>query len=144
LDRDSGRIFNGMASALATQLQKRRHTSRLRSCGLSGFFAVMACAGRRKLSWMMGFLSVVYVLLLPRIYCWSSSLRLSCSCKENSRMGSEIHMSAVRRNGKRDKSQELNCSNFAVPRRSSHLLAITCEGEAVIGVQVDHPTNQMR
>jgi hypothetical protein len=37
----------------------------LRSCGLSGFFVVMAFAGRRKLSWMMGFLSVVYVLLLP-------------------------------------------------------------------------------
>jgi hypothetical protein len=56
----------------------------------------------------------------------------------------EIHRSAVRRNDKRDKSQELDCCNVGRPRRSSQLLTIRCEGEAVIGVQVDIVTNQMR
>jgi len=42
-------------------------------------------------------------IVASRIYCWSSSLQLSCSCKEISRMGSEIHMSAVRCKNKRDK-----------------------------------------
>jgi hypothetical protein len=32
---------------------------------LVGFFVVMSLAGRGKLSWMMGFLCVAYILLLP-------------------------------------------------------------------------------
>jgi len=58
-------------------------------------------------------------------------------------MGSEIHMSAVRRNDKRDKSRGL-IAPTSVDRRSSRLLTLRCEGEAVIRVQMDIVTNQMR